>query len=366
MKLINTITLRHALLASIAWSATTVMADDESRCRFRPEGSGTLKVHQRDMGTLYVPRDARVGTVIGPADIMTITNDDNRLLLLCRMFGDDRVHFETRAARGVHPDRLPPINGMDVTGHVLRTNVAGIGVVMRMAQPFLKLPEWQPIGRNPPLVPFKAFHVANRLFDGRMWEWRNAITLVKTGDIAPGVHDINGVLVTGHVDRTFNHIANFILNARIIQTQCNTADNPVRPSPVDLGDWSTANFTHVGFTTTPKPFQISLINCQVDPVDTDNLTTATIELNGINGSGPIEDNKDNVFSLTDDSGARGIGIQMLYQGNPMPLDTELPLAPVQAGNTLLNFQARFYQTEPSSAVRAGSAKGALKFTLRYR
>ncbi|AXQ49108.1 fimbrial protein [Pseudomonas vlassakiae] len=367
MKLINTTTLRHALLASIAWSATTALADDNvGYCELRPIGRGTLKVYQRNMGTLYVPRDARIGTVIGPADVTVITPDDSNLELRCVADDDGPIHFEAKATRGVHPGPLPPINGQDVNGHVLQTNVPGIGVVMRLAQPFLKLPEWGPIGRNPPLVPFTAFHVKHPFVTGQLLGWRHGITLVKTGDIAPGAHDIRGVLVTGHVDRTFNHVMNYTLLATIIQTQCNTAGQPVNPSPVELGEWSKADFTHVGFKTPLKPFQISLTNCQVDPDDPDNLTTATIELNGINGSGPIEANGENVFSLTDDSDARGIGIQVLYQGNPMPLDTELPLTPVQGGSTLLNFQARFYQTEPSSAVRAGNAKGALKFTLRYR
>lgn len=50
----------------------------------------------------------------------------------------------------------------------------------------------------------------------------------------------------------------------------------------------------------------------------------------------------------------------------MELSTKVPLIAISPGTTVLDFNARFYQTEPSSAVRPGLAKGALSFTLTYK
>ncbi|RMP37234.1 putative Fimbrial protein, partial [Pseudomonas syringae pv. antirrhini] len=86
------------------------------------------------------------------------------------------------------------------------------------------------------------------------------------------------------------------------------------------------------------------------------------------GSAPVGPVNSGVFSLTTDSQARGMGIQVLKAdgSTPMELQTEVPLIAITPGNMSLNFYARFYQTEASSEVRPGKAKGALSFTLTYK
>lgn len=364
MKNIKT-TLRLALLAAMTWPAAEAMANSDTRCEFGPLKSNLLKVFVRDMGTLYVPRDARVGTLIGPADSYEQTIDQNNLRLRCFSYGV-RMNFDMKAARGVHPP-MPPIDGQNMDGHVLRTNIPGLGAIVRVQRPFRGDPgHWNPIGRNPPLVPFAAYYDSTLIGGVSLLTFAHEVTLVKTGDLAPGVHQLDGQLITGHLDfQGMGQVMEYTLRATIIQSQCEVLSDAVSANPVKLGEWSTSDFTGPGFTTTATPFQIRLSSCQVDP-DPDNETLATIELEGRDGSQPIGPVGEHVFSLTSDSDARGMGIQMLHNGQPMPLNTEIGLRSVQDGTVPLNFEARFYQTEPSSNLRAGLAKGALNFTIRYR
>lgn len=364
MKNINK-TLFQALLATLAWPAANAMAMpvDRTRCEFQQLTSANLKVHVRDLHTLYVPRDARIGTTIGTPELLDGTIDQNNLTLRCRTYGE-RINFNFQAARGVHPP-LPAVDGRFLDAPVLRTNIPGIGAIVELLYPFLGGTDQFIPDSRPPRVPFTAYYEQTQLGPATLSTFRHRITLVKTGDLPPGEHELDGVLVTGHLDwGGFGKVLEYTLRAMIIQTQCD-ASADVSANPVDLGEWSVNDFTGPGFTTPPAAFQVRLNNCQVDP-DPGNEALATIELDGINGSRPIGPADENVFSLTDDSAARGIGIQMLYNGVSMPLNKEIDLVPLTSKNVPLNFQARFFQTEPNSSLRPGLAKGALNFTIRYR
>lgn len=356
-------TLCHALLAGLAWPASQALANT-TQCSFTPSTGAQQKVYVRDMGTLYIARDAVTGSVIGPNDAPDNTPDRNGLSLDCEAYGD-RITFDFRATHGVQSP-LPPVNGRDMNGFMIKTNVPGISALVKLGVPFTGTSTgWIPIGSNPPYVPFTAYHEQVRLAGPQLLGLRNTVTLVKSGNLAPGLHQVDGTLFSGHLDwGGMGQVVDFTLRATVIQSQCSLIGDPVSANPVQLGEWSIDDFTGPGFTTPAVPFHIRLSNCQVDP-DPGNLTHATLELNGIDGSSPIGPNSD-VFSLTHDSDARGVGIQMLSNGQPLPLNQEIALLPLQDGNVLLNFQARFYQVEPSNQVRAGVAKGALNFTLRYR
>ncbi|QXH48403.1 type 1 fimbrial protein [Pseudomonas xanthosomatis] len=361
MKAIKT-TLCHALLAGLAWPASQAMAST-TFCNLAPLAGAQQKVYVRDMGTLYVARDAVLGTVIGTPDLMQNTTDRNNLTLDCEAYGD-RINFDFRPTHGIAMP-MPLANRHSASGPLIKTNVPGISVMVKLDYPFKgSASEWIPIGSNPPYIPFTAYHDKVGLSGPKLLGLRNLVTLVKTGDLAPGIHYVDGQLFTGHLDWAgMGQVVDFTLKAMVVQSQCSLVGDPVSANPVQLGEWSVDDFTHAGFTTPAVPFHIRLSNCQVDP---GNQSHATLELEGIDGSAPIGPPGAHVFSLTHDSEARGLGIQMLYNGNPMPLNLEVPLQPLQDGDMTLNFQARFYQVEPSTAVRAGNAKGALNFTLRYR
>lgn len=314
----------------------------------------------RDLPAMHVPRHAPVGSVIAQFPQIWV-RPAQMLALSCDNDGSDLIPFDVNATQ-------PPASGFGGPyddGFTLRTNIPGIGVRVELFAPFTGLDsgEFDPIGRNPPLIPFRALHQKASL-GIRLGILNHALTLVKVGELQPGVHQIDSLLANGFMDfDSVGHVFSFRLRGTVIQSQCTVPDDAVSANPVDLGSWSRQDFTHAGYTTTPTAFQINLSACQTDP---QNSAFATLELQGADGSQPIDADQ-GLFSLTSDSQAEGIGIQLLKEdGTPLPLGREERLVPLVNGLTTIKLGARFYQTGASSEVRAGSAKGALNFTVRYR
>nr|WP_223463089.1 fimbrial protein [Pseudomonas sp. A-R-26] len=354
--------LRAALLAAGCMPPLALAAN----CEWVPAGGPTTMNYQRNMGTLYVPRDARVGTIIGSIDMSHFTPNNANMLASCRNDGSHRLEFNARATAPIFPGPLEPINGEDVTGKILQTNIAGVGVRIKLGFPLNGegTTSFVPIGR--PTVPYDGFNDKNILTAIQLNSLNNQVTLVKTGPLAPGPHSLDGSeLFSGHIT-DLGKAFGYGLIGTIIQAQCSVGVNPVSADPVPLGSWDTTDFTGEGYTTTPVPFNITLSQCETDP-RVGFVATANIRLDGILGSAPIGPTTDGVFSLTTDSDAKGMGIQILKgDGSPVELATEVPITAISPGTTVLNFKARFYQTEPTTAVRPGVAKGALSFTLTYK
>ena len=352
--------LSVAMLAG-SWIAPVAMA---ANCSWNT-GVPSMMNYKRNMGTLYVPRDASVGTVIGSIDLNHPTPNDAGLYAECVNSGQ-RLNFNARATVPIFPGPLEPINGEDVTGKILQTNIPGIGVRIKLGFPLNGGPDnsFVPIGA--PTVPYDGFNDKHLLTPIRLNSLSNRVTLVKTGPLTPGPSTLDGrELFSGHLT-DLGKVFGFGLIGTIIPAQCSVSANPVSADPVKLGDWDTADFVGPGYTTHPVPFTITLSQCETDR-GAGFVATANIRLDGILGSTPIGPTTDGIFSLTTDSGAKGMGIQILKaDGTPMELATEVPLIAISPGNTMLDFNARFYQTEPATAIRPGLAKGALSFTLTYK
>ncbi|WP_085664911.1 MULTISPECIES: fimbrial protein [Pseudomonas] len=318
-------------------------------------------------GVMHVPLNAAPGDVIGTPNQPEFTLSQPRSELHCYNDGDVLWRFDMNA-RSIFPGPLPPVAGEPSDGYILNTNIDGIGARIRLDRPFTGtdpayfMPE---SGPGKPLIPMRSTYQFNNTLVGyKMSTLRNEVTLVKTGDIEPGLHTVDAELFTGHFDATgLGLVLRYRLQANVLQTQCSLIGDPVSANPVDLQEWDKSHFVAKGTTTSIIPFSITLSDCKTDP---GGLTKATIELDPVDGSMPVP-GLEGVFSLTSDSTAEGVGIQILKDDNsPLPLQREVELQAIRDGNTILNFGARFYQTEDASAVRAGEAKGALKFTMRYR
>ena len=354
--------LRGATLAA-SCMAPLAMA---SNCTWNT-GVPAMMNYQRNLGTLYVPRDARVSTVIGNVDVSHSTPNNAGLIATCRNDGFVRLDFNARPTAPIFPGPLDPINGEDVTGKILQTNIPGIGIRVKLGHPLSGTADnaFTPIG--PPTVPYDGYNQKNLLTPISLNSLSNQITLVKTGPIAPGPHTLDGSeLFSGHMT-DLGKVFGYGVIGTIVQAQCSIGVNPVSADPVPLGDWKKADFTGIGYSTPAVPFNITLSSCETDPGG-GTIATANIRLEGVKGSIPIGPATSGIFSLTTDSDAKGIGIQILQADatTPMELNTEVPLRAIESGNTVLNFNARFYQTEPAGAVSAGLAKGALGFTLTYK
>ena len=328
-------------------------------------GSGTMSFIQ-DVGSVYVPRDAPVGSVIGRRLLKRTTNNEG-LGIICDNNGSVRLTFNAQAS-------VPPLQdlpyGSGVYGStysVLPTNIPGVGVQFQLGFPFDGIADnaFTP-DLGDPTVPFSAHHqrpMGSALLVFSSLE--SYITLIKTGPIAPGPQTFNGQeLYSGAISNIPGKALWAGLSGTVIQAHCGS--NQVSADPVQLGEWDLADFTGQGYTTTAVPFNITLSACIADPLNV-NVATANIYFEGTGGSLPVPAIP-GVFSLTPGSSAKGIGIQLLKGDGitPVELNTEVPIKPISSSDTVLDFAARFYQIETSPNVEPGEAKGTLHFTLTYK
>ncbi|MCE9909581.1 fimbrial protein [Hafnia paralvei] len=122
--------------------------------------------------------------------------------------------------------------------------------------------------------------------------------------------------------------------------------------PVPLGNDIQANiFTGPGSTSTDVPFSIAL-NC-------DNGVRVSFQLDGTDSGTP------GVLALNNDSdSATGIGVQVLYKGNPVTFGTVILDGLItSAGDHNIDFLARYYQT--GNSVTGGPANATATFTMTY-
>ncbi|MGE7991971.1 fimbrial protein [Pseudomonas sp. NPDC089554] len=105
---------------------------------------------------------------------------------------------------------------------------------------------------------------------------------------------------------------------QVQQAQCALKQDAVSANPVQLGKHDIAGFTGQGSTTNPVDFFITLSDCEDDPAGS--VARAFIRLDGVDGSVPV-DRDLGLFTLTTDSSAKGIGIQVLHSDNtPLKLE----------------------------------------------
>jgi type 1 fimbria pilin len=355
-------------LASIIAGSHLALPAMANSCKFDQPLSGPMSL-LADVGNVYVPRDARIGSVIGVIDKFVRGNNSGSQGITCNNDGSVTLTFS--ALPTVPSDRRvhEPIGGEDSNGKILMTNIPGVGARIKLEFGFDggANNSFIPVGGRP-VVPFDAeiSHALTSPFV--LSSIRSRVTLVKTGPIAPGMHSLSRQLFDGR----FSDIGtgfHYGVAGTVIQSQCAVGANPVSVDPVPLGDWNTSDFTHSGFTTAPTRFTITLSSCQSDPDPSGNQATAYIRLDGANGSLPEGDGSDGVFSLSTGSTADGVGIQVLRGDGvtPVALGTDVSFGAIEDGrDKTLDFNARFYQIKNAADIRAGKADGALSFTLTYQ
>ncbi|MFJ7883410.1 fimbrial protein [Pseudomonas sp. NPDC096917] len=335
-------------------------------CFWEPGRPPGPQLYRQDMGSVYIPRDAGIGSIIGEFKKYGTASDENNAQLRCTNDGSVTLDFSINAVRAISPVLLPPVNGEDVNGKVIETNISGVGAYIQLGFPFSggATNAFTPMG--PPVIPFTAIHNQRMSVVFNLTRLITRVTLIKTGDITPGPQPLDGgTLATSSltgVGKGFD----FGISGTVIQAQCSVSATAVSADPVDLKEWDIADFKGPDTGTTPVPFSITLENCIADP-ENNNIATAHIRLDGAKDSVPIDSAK-GLFSLSADSDARGVGIQVLTRDGitPFELEKEIPVVAISPGNVVLDFKARLYQTEPTSEVKPGIAKGALAFTITYK
>lgn len=333
----------------------------------RITGSGPLSF-TLNMNTIFVPRDAPVGSVIGMERQFLRPPNNEGSSIRCSNDGGTRLISNVLTRAGVFPGLLPANTALNAPQSIMNTNIPGVGVTITLGFPFddSATNAFVPDTGNA-TVPFSAHHErpmgTTNLNFSRL---ESRITLVKTGDIPAGPQDLS---VPEIFNGTFTGIPGKAFGAGLVGTvvQAHCGTYRVSDDPVRLGNWNMSDFTGPGYTTTPTPFHITLSSCVADGTDK-NIANAHIRFEGSGGSVPITPPIPGVFSLTPGSAAKGIGIQILRDdgSTPVALDTEVPMGAIGARDTVLAFNARFYQIGPSRDLRPGDAKGTLNFTLTYK
>jgi len=216
-------------------------------------------------------------------------------------------------------------------------------------------------------IPFNAVQTQEMAYLFALNRLNQWVTLVKLGPLEPGVHSFSGGDWFSGTFQDIGHGFNSTLTGTIVQSQCSLAANPVSADPVLLGEWDSSDFTGAGYGTAPVDFTITLSSCVSDPNQDDpwRVAMANIRLEGANGSVPVP-GTDGLFTLSSDSTAAGVGIQIMRDDGvtPIALQRDVPVTAIApSGDTVLPFTARLLQT---GAVTPGIAKGSLNFTITYQ
>lgn len=280
------------------------------------------------VGTLSVQRDVAVGTVIFSRAATTtksyLSGCSNPLML----------GFSLR-----YMNAVPSTLG----NHIYDTNIPGIGIRFSSGAHF-----------ENPMNTF-SYNAQTSYVE---W-WGGKIELIVTGPVTSGsltpgvvgvvaVQDADGVfrdgLTTRITDGTVNVVACTILTPQLT---------------FPIGDISAATFgSTVG--TTPSGAQ----NTQNLGLNCDACANVTATLSGIQNP-DVANNS--VLALTGQGNtgtAKGVGVQLLYNGTPLTLNNRLVMKSAAGGQETFPLTARYYQTLP--IVEAGSANASATLNLTYQ
>jgi len=349
------------MLGGLVILMTTPLAYATNSCVWKDGIAGPI-AYNFNVGTHYVPRDVNRSTPIGPVDRRYGFQPGGGVAIDCQSDGT-QIDFNARSHQPIAPGSFT-IGGENVTGKVIRTNIDGVGVIVKLGTAYAS-PAWTPIGGSL-AVPYDAFIARNMPNPISHSVLGPTFTLVKTGAIAPGVHNLTVPDLMGGFFTGIGNGFNMSITGTVIQAECSVSTAPVSADPVDLGKWDHSAFNRVGYTTDATAFSITLNSCVADsrsPAQT--VTYAHIRLDPTAGS-TIHDALAGQLTLGTGSKAKGVVIQMLRDDDtPIALASSERITAIKSGITLLNLKARLYQIASQDKVEAGEIKGSLNFTVTY-
>jgi len=315
MRLINIIFL---LCVAAGWSSAHA-----GTCTTITPQESTLSI-----GTITVQRDVAVGTVLFSRNATLtgsyLTGCTNPLML----------GFSMR-----YLNATPSTYG----NHVYNTNLNGIGVRFSSGNYF-----------ENPTNTFSYTAQASYV----EW-WGGKIELIVTGPVASGslTPGVLGVVMLQDSDGVYRDgLTTTLLDGTINVLACSIT-TPQLTFPI--GDISAATFgSTVG--TTPAGAQ----NTQNLGLNCDPGANVNISLSGIQNPDVATTS---VLALTGQGNtgtAKGVGVQLLYNGTPITLNTRLPLNVATGGQQAFPLTARYYQTQ--TTVEPGTANASATLNLTYQ
>jgi type 1 fimbria pilin len=177
--------------------------------------------------------------------------------------------------------------------------------------------------------------------------------LYKTGDIKPGqfmVGQVGTWTVSDITPVTIN-----LMGGYVSQVACSiTTPNLTFP----IGDVLNSEFgTTVGYI----PAKTSTQNLGLDCDRNANINVT------LNGTQNPDVSDASVLALNNQGGsntAQGVGVQLLYDGNPLVINSKLTLKQSSGGKETFPITARYYQTK--NTVTVGEASTSATLTLTYQ
>ncbi|WP_322843696.1 fimbrial protein [Pseudomonas sp. B33.4] len=311
-------------------------------------------------GAVFAPRDIPVGSTLNTTGAIRDLPFGDRLV--CGL----TASYST-ALVGPVVNNIPVDNIVVPANSLLQTNVPGIGLAMYMTG---FAGQWQmPAGNPARFIPFTLNLNISYALSG-MPSAMVRYALIKTGDIPPGSHSINQLVATGTSDR--GHIFDLNFTATVTVAGCSMPAAPGNQINVPMGTWEKRVFNGKNSTTQAQPFAITLNACIAGnnyPSNTNgyfNGNFANIQIDADKTS-TILDAANGVLSLSSDSTAQGVAIQVLQDnGTPMNLGQPVRLNRIVNGVTSVPLRARYIQTGDGPTPQPGTANGHASFTVTYR
>lgn len=306
-------------------------------------------------GTLSVPRDAAVGTLLTP----WITSPATTNYWNCNITGGAYSGTGYKPLLSYAGQSVRDPTGVSVT--VFATGVPGIGLAIGTRQ-YMNGCSWAGFQGMPTSGGFSLSVDCNgqgNVTNGGQVE----VALVVTGQVKGGVVS---AISFGQADyyitsSGYGPSPSSYVTFALVGTTAVTALTCVTPNvSVSLGQHRTAEFSGTGSRTPATAFNLNFNACpagmntikyEIDPVTTI-----------VAGTG------NSVVTLDSGSTATGIGLQLLDgNNNPFALGTPVTLAVYNSatgGDYQIPLKAAYYQT--GATIGAGSANTEMTFTLTYQ
>ncbi|AHG22744.1 hypothetical protein Z042_10600 [Chania multitudinisentens RB-25] len=147
---------------------------------------------------------------------------------------------------------------------------------------------------------------------------------------------------------------NIHVTAKFVTPACNLQANS-KDMTVPLGDVSSSELKTSGAVSATTAFSLKLTDCAA-------YTAVYISFDGV-----AAENHDKVFALDDQgqsSTASGIGLEILSNGEAMPVGSALNGAYTGSGDTTFNYAARYKALENNT--QSGNANVTVQYNVVYK
>lgn len=318
--------IRFFISLLIAYSFHISIANADYNGCYDPDSFPAANVNFIISGTISVPQNAPVGTVIYEDKITA----EPTVTITC----DGGFDFMNKLVVG-------NASGINTGGSsIYSTNIIGVGYSFALDS----------FDANPTYNGFNNTYAYVSYGGARYWTFSGyVLRLVVTnnkigaGQLTPGLYGQR------QIDQQRDTYANIYINGGNIVSVCSVKDDNVS---VPMGTVYDSEFTGPGSNSTEVKFKVA-VNC---PANSNVYVT-------MGGTADSDMTDGSVLALTPGEGnATGIGAQILYNGTPLKLNEKLFMKKAAGGDESLQFSARYIQTKPSITPGHANATGTLTIT----